>query len=107
MTSIVIDAAVEKGAKLVDRMLRKSEFGENWGRYWRDVIMYRRSEDRALLAGPALTEYLTEQFNKNTPWDQIARSFITATGDVRENGATGVIAAQFAQAAQVTAEFSP
>jgi hypothetical protein len=39
-------------------------------------------------------------------WDQVARSFITATGDVRENGATGVIVAQFGQAADVTAEVS-
>jgi Protein of unknown function (DUF1549)/Protein of unknown function (DUF1553) len=106
ITSFVLDPSPNKRAKIVDRLLAKSEFGENWGRYWRDVIMYRRSEDRALLAGPALTEYLTEQFNKNTPWDQIARSFITATGDVRENGATGVIAAQFGQAAEVTAEVS-
>jgi Protein of unknown function (DUF1549)/Protein of unknown function (DUF1553) len=106
ITSFVLDPSPDKRAKIVDRLLAKSEFGENWGRYWRDVIMYRRSEDRALLAGPALTEYLTEQFNKNTPWDQIARSFITATGDVRENGATGVIAAQFGQAAEVTAEVS-
>ncbi|HEV3417930.1 MAG TPA: DUF1549 domain-containing protein [Pirellulales bacterium] len=106
ITSFVLDPSPDKRAKMVDRLLAKSEFGENWARYWRDVIMYRRSEDRSLLASPALTQYLTEQFNKNIPWDQIARSFITATGDVRENGATGIIAAQFGQAPEVTAEVS-
>ncbi len=40
------------------------------------------------------------------PWDKIARAFITASGDFRENGATGIIAAQFGQAADVTAEIS-
>ncbi|HEV2971512.1 MAG TPA: DUF1549 domain-containing protein [Pirellulales bacterium] len=106
ITSFVLDPSPDKRSKMVDKLLAKSEFGENWARYWRDVIMYRRSEDRSLLASPALTQYLTEQFNKNTPWDQIARSFITATGDVRENGATGIIAAQFGQAPEVTAEVS-
>ena len=67
ITKFVLDPSADKRAKLVDRLLATSQFGENWGRYWRDVIMYRRSEDRSLLASPALTEYLTEQFNKDTP----------------------------------------
>src|SRR5579871_797914 len=78
VTAFVLDPSSDKRAKLVDRLLARSDFGENWGRYWRDVIMYRRSEDRALQAAPALTAYLTEQFNKNTPWDEITWSFITA-----------------------------
>ncbi len=106
ITAFVLDSSPDKRAKMVDKLLASAEFGQNWARYWRDVIMYRRSEDRAQIAGPALTEYLTEQFNKDVPWDQIARSFITANGDIRENGATGVIAAQFGQAAEVTAEVS-
>ena len=83
-----------------------SHFGENWGRYWRDVIMYHRSDDRAQLAAEPLFEYLRDQFNKNTPWDQIARSFITATGDVKENGATGLIMAQNGNTADITSEVS-
>jgi hypothetical protein len=106
ITKFVLDPSADKRAKLVDRLLATSQFGENWGRYWRDVIMYRRSEDRSLLASPALTDYLTEQFNKDTPWDKVATAFITATGDVRENGAAGLIAAQFGQTPEVTAEVS-
>ena len=106
ITKFVLDPSTDKRTKLVDRLLATSQFGENWGRYWRDVIMYRRSEDRSLLASPALTEYLTEQLNKDTPWDKIATAFITATGDVRENGAAGLIAAQFGQTPEVTAEVS-
>ena len=106
ITKFVLDPSADKRAKLVDRLLASPQFGENWGRYWRDVIMYRRSEDRSLLASPALNEYLTEQFNKDTPWDKVATAFITATGDVRENGAAGLIAAQFGQTPEVTAEVS-
>ena len=106
ITAFALDPSPDKRAKAVDRLLARPEFGQNWGRYWRDVILYRRADDRALLASGAIADYLTEQFNKNTPWDQIARSFITATGDVRENGATGIVMAQFGATPDITAEVS-
>jgi hypothetical protein len=106
VTAFVLDRASDKRDKLIDHLLNDPAFGENWGRYWRDVIMYRRSDDRAQLASPALYEYLAQQFNKDTPWDEIARSFISATGDVRENGAAGLIMAQNGNAADITSEIS-
>src|SRR5262245_59401610 len=106
VTSFVLDPSPEKRGKVIDRLLDDPRYGENWGRYWRDVIMYHRSDDRALLAAEGLFEYLRDQFNKNTPWDEIARSFITATGDVRENGATGLIMAQNGNTADITSEVS-
>jgi hypothetical protein len=106
VTSFVLDPSADKRTKLVDKLLDDPRFGENWGRYWRDVIMYHRSDDRAQLAAPTLYEYLRDQFNKNTPWDEIARSFITATGDVREKGDTGLIMAQNGNTADITSEIS-
>lgn len=106
ITVFALDKSQDKQAKLVDRLLDNPQFGENWGRYWRDVIFYRRSDDRALIASPATEKYLQVKFNENAPWDEIARSFITATGDVREQGETGLIMAQAADASNVTAEVS-
>lgn len=91
---------------IVEQLLADEAFGQNWARYWRDVIMYRRSEDRALIAANSLTEYLSEQLNQNTPWSDIATDFITATGDVREHGDTGLIMAQAGRPEDVTAEVS-
>jgi len=104
ITEFALDPSADKRARVVERLLQRPEFGENWGRYWRDVIDFRRADDRALLGAQAIESYLTEQFNKNTPWDQTARSFITATGDVRENGATGIIFAQNGETADITSE---
>lgn len=104
ITAFALDPSPDKRANAVDRLLARPEFGENWGRYWRDVVLYRRTDDRGLIAGPAVGDYMTQQFNKNVPWDQVARSFITATGDVRENGATGIIMAQFGQTPEITSE---
>src|SRR5690606_32829093 len=100
------DQSADKRSQTVDRLLDDDAFGANWAGYWRDVIMYRRSEERARLAEPALTRYLTDELNQNTPWDEIARSFITATGDVREHGATGLIMAQNGDTDNLTSELS-
>jgi len=104
ITAFVLDPSSNKRAKAVDRLLADPRFGKNWGRYFRDVILYRRTDDRALLSGPSLVTFLTEQFNSGTGWDKIARAFITAKGDVRENGNTGLIMAQMGQAPEIAAE---
>ncbi|MCC7085268.1 MAG: DUF1549 domain-containing protein [Pirellulales bacterium] len=106
VTAFAFDPSDDKRANVVDQLLERDEFGANWARYWRDVVMFRRSDDRGQIAGPAMIEYLTDQFNKNTSWDVIARSFITATGDVRENGATGLIMAQEGDTANIASEVS-
>src|SRR4030095_9849847 len=49
---------------------------------------------------------LTERLNKNESWDKIATEFITATGDVRENGTTAIQTAQDARTEKPTAEMS-
>jgi hypothetical protein len=50
--------------------------------------------------------YLSKQFNEGGRWDQIARDFITASGDVREKGNTAIIMAQMADPNDTAAEMS-
>lgn len=104
--SFVFDSNPTKRQELVDRLLADERYGVNWGRYWRDVIFYRRSDDRALQAAPACEQYLTEQFNAGTSWDKVATAFITATGILQEQGAAGIIASQMGQTEEITAEVS-
>jgi hypothetical protein len=106
VTAFVLDPTSDKRAQFVRRLLADPTFGKNWGRYWRDVVMYRASEPRALLASETLENYFTEQLNKGTSWKEIAKAFVTATGDVRENGATAIIFAQQGQAEETTAEIA-
>jgi hypothetical protein len=91
---------------MVRGLLDDASYGENWAKYWRDVVLYRRSENRALLVAPTLTRYLAEQFNQNVPWDQIAASFVTARGDVRQRGDTAIIMAQAGRPEETVAEIS-
>lgn len=95
-----------KRAKIVEQLLDDQAFGVNWARYWRDVVMYRKTEQRALASVNAMNDYLTKHLNDNTSWDRIATDFITATGNIRENGETALIMAQSGRPEDVTAEVS-
>jgi hypothetical protein len=106
VTAFVLDPSADKRAKLVNRLLQSPRYGQSWAHYWRDVIYMRRSDERALLGQRATTEFLARQFNQGTRWDQIARQFITATGDITEHGECGIILAQMADPSNVTAEVS-
>src|SRR3954464_1571084 len=106
VTAFVLDPAKDKRERVVNELLDKQQYGQNWARYWRDVILSRRLEDRSQLVASALVADLTERLNKNESWDKIATEFITSTGDIRENGLTAIQAAQEARTEETTAEMS-
>lgn len=106
ITAFALDPAEDKRRRVVERLLANPEYGTNWARYWRDVILSRRAENRALLSARPMTDYLAEAFNRNRPWNEIAASFITAEGDVTENGATGLFMAQQGVPEETTAEIA-
>lgn len=102
--AFTLDPSADKRERVVRELLADPQYGVNWARYWRDVIFYRRIEDRALIASNALEADLSQQLNDNKPWDEIAAAFITATGDVRDNGSTAIIMAQEGRTEETTAE---
>lgn len=104
--AFALNESETKRVQLVSKLLANSRYGVNWGRYWRDVILYRRSEPRALLAQRALQDFLVKNLNENKTWDKIATSFVTAMGDVREEGSTGLIMAQAGRPEETVAEVS-
>jgi hypothetical protein len=106
VTAFVLDPAKDKRGRVVDELLANPQYGQNWARYWRDVILTRRLEDRAAIVANPLVVTLTEKFNDGDGWDKIAAEFITATGDVRENGATAIEMAQDGRTEETTAEMS-
>ena len=107
IAAFVLDPAEDKRSQLVETLLAEEGYGTNWGRYWRDVIMYRRTETQAPFAytEPLFTYFQTE-LNANAPWSKIAIDMITASGDAVENGACGLIVAQQGMPEDVTSEVS-
>lgn len=106
VTAFLLDPASDKRDRVARELLDNPQYGQNWARYWRDVILLRKLEDRAAIVANPLVVMLTERFNENVPWNEVAAEFITAKGDVRENGATAIIMAQSGRTEETTAEIS-
>lgn len=106
ITAFMLDPNTDKRQRVVRQLLDEPHYGQNWARYWRDVVFFRAQEDRARIAANAMVADLTEQLNDNVGWDRIAADFITATGDVKENGHAAIIMAQDGRTEETTAEMS-
>ena len=106
ITAFVLDPDPKKREKLVDKLLADPRFGRNWGRYWRDVIMYRKTENRSQIVAGVLLGYLQKELNSGSPWSKLATDMITATGDATEHGECALIVAQQGQPEETVAEIS-
>ena len=106
ITAFSLDPSADKRTVVVKKLLADPRYGENWSRYWRDVIMYRATEQRAQLIAGVLTDYLRDSINSNKPWSEVATDFITAKGDGLEQGETALIIAQEGKPEETVAEIS-
>ena len=99
--------APNKRAAAVDSLLADPEFGENWARYWRDVIAFRSpNESERQVDYPQLVTWLAGQFNQNVPWNKVAAAIITATGRTDENGAAVFALAEEVDPVEIAGEVS-
>lgn len=106
ITAYSLDPSADKRTTVIRKLLADPQYGENWSRYWRDVIMYRATEQRAQLVAGVLTTYLKDALNQNKPWSQVATDFITAEGDGLAKGETALIIAQEGKPEETVAEIS-
>ena len=82
---------VDKRDRLIDALLARPEFVDYWTYRWADMLMINGK----LLRPEAVKAYylwLRERVAANTPWDELARQLVTATGDSLMNGATNFYA---------------
>ena len=104
VTLFALDPDSGKRTKLVERLLASPDFGQNWARYWRDVIYMPATEPRSRLSQADFEKWLAEQWNKSIGWNATATSIITAMGDVFENPEAALIFAQSGVNEDVAAE---
>ena len=104
--AFVLDRLTHKRQRVIGELFDNPAYGQNWARYWRDVVFYRALDERSQIASLAMEADLTEQFNENVPWDRIAIEFITTRGDVLENGSTAIVMAQDGRTEETAAEVS-
>jgi hypothetical protein len=98
--------AATKRAEAIDRLLADPDWARTWARYFRDVILYRRTDERALLMAGPVEDFLARRLRDDPRWDAIAREFITATGPPSTHGETAIVMAQMGETADIAAEVS-
>jgi len=106
LTAFVLDPSPDKRDRTVRQLLESPYYGQNWARYWRDVVFSRQLEDRAYMAANAMETDLAGWLNEGQGWDSIATRFINASGNVLEQGNTAIVMAQDGRTEEMTAEIS-
>ncbi|MEX2308706.1 MAG: DUF1549 and DUF1553 domain-containing protein [Pirellulales bacterium] len=96
------DRKRDKRLRLVDRLLGDEytdAFARNWTTIWTNLLIGRTGgmERRSLVDRAGMQQYLSEAFQYNKPYDQLARELITAAGSCRPgdedfNGAANFLA---------------
>jgi hypothetical protein len=84
--SFLTDSSSDKCDRLIESLLARPEFVDYWTYKWSDLLLV---SSRKLNPQEMWSYYhwVRDRVASNTPWDQVARELVTATGSVRENGA--------------------
>ena len=91
-------------AAAAGRLLASPDYGDHWAFYWKEVIFTRSTDPRSRRAEPAFREWLADELNAGAGWDAVAADLLTATGEVFEDGSTGLFAAHGAVGKEVAGE---
>jgi uncharacterized protein DUF1549/uncharacterized protein DUF1553 len=92
--AFLADPAPDRRARAVDRLLGSHEFAEHWGDVYADLLFGQERKAAKLEKQYDPQSWLVQAFDENRRYDQIARQLITATGDLRGNGAVGFVVAR-------------
>lgn len=106
VTLFGINPDPDKRRKKIEQLLASDDYAVNWSRYWRDVIFTRATNMRAGFARSSFTSWMEEQLKENKPWDETVTALLTASGDVREDGATALLFVQEGRPEEIAAEVS-
>jgi len=81
----LLDRDPGKRAKLVDRLLASPDYVDYWSYKWSDLFLVSSKR----LPAPAMWAFssaIRKSVADNVPWDQFARSIVTAKGNSQSNG---------------------
>jgi len=80
VNAFLTDKSPDAFAKVVDRLLSTTAYGERWGRHWLDVARYADSNglDENVAHGNAwrYRDYVVKSFNMDKPYDRFVREQI-------------------------------
>ena len=80
------DTSPEKRGRLIDDLMKRSEFVDYWAYKWSDLLLVSSNK----LSSEGMWSYynwIRQNVATDRPWNQMVREIVTATGKARENGA--------------------
>lgn len=87
-TAFMADAAADKRAKLVDRLLERKEFSEIWAMKWAELLMIKTTVNVSRKSAFLYYSWLSDKIANNVPLDQMVRELLSANGGTFKNPAT-------------------
>ena len=96
--AFVADKSPEAFARFVDQLLRRPQYGEQWGRHWLDVVRYADTSgfanDHSRPNAWRYRDYVIRSLNADKPYDQFIREQI-AGDEIDSNDPEMLIAVGF------------
>ena len=83
----VDDQRPDKRDRLIEDLLGRSEFTDFWAYKWSDVLLVNGRRLRPV-AVRSYYNWIRDHVADNTPFDEVVREVVTATGETNNNGAT-------------------
>jgi hypothetical protein len=80
------DPAKDKRAKLIDALLERDEYADFWTLKWADVLRNNRKTVQ-VKGAHVYQEWLHERIVRNTPFNEVVRDLLTASGSTFANPA--------------------
>jgi Protein of unknown function (DUF1553)/Protein of unknown function (DUF1549) len=82
--TFLADKSPDKRAKLIEALLERPEYADFWALKWADV--FRSSRKTIQLKGArGFQQWLRDRLGENTPFDEVVRSVLTASGSSYAN----------------------
>lgn len=80
VSAFVEDAAPDAYERLIDRLLASARYGEQWGRYWLDIVRFADTkgyvygrENRFFVNSALYRDWVIAAFNQDVPYDQFVK----------------------------------
>jgi hypothetical protein len=84
VSGFLADRSADKRARLIDRLLERPEFADFWTHKWLDLLRCNRL-NLQIKGSHLYRRWLRNHVAGNTPWNQVARELLTASGSTFSN----------------------
>lgn len=84
VSSFLADSSPAKRAVLIDRLLDRPEFADYWTHKWLDLLRCNRL-NMQIKGAHLFRDWLHGHIANNTPWSQVVRELLTASGSTFGN----------------------